>query len=103
VKNERKSAWHLYVLKLNLEMLRIERNQFVEELKNRGIVTSVHFIPLYRHPYYQDVLNHSSKEFPASEWIYGRIVSLPIYPGMSAGNVEYVVDVIEDTIKKYRR
>ena len=103
VKNDRKSAWHLYVLKLNLEMLRIERNQFVEELKNRGIVTSVHFIPLYRHPYYQDVLSHNSKEFPASEWIYERIVSLPIYPGMSADNVEYVADTIEETIKKYRR
>ena len=103
VKNDRKSAWHLYVLKLNLEVLRIGRNQFIEELKKRGIVTSVHFIPLYRHPYYHDIFSYNSKEFPASEWIYERIVSLPIYPGMSADKVEYVVDAIEDTIKKYRR
>jgi perosamine synthetase len=103
VKSDRKSAWHLYVLKLNFEMLKIGRNQFVEELKKRGIVTSVHFIPLYRHPYYQDTFNYKSEEFPGSEWIYERIVSLPIYPGMSADNVEYVADVIEDTIKQYRR
>jgi perosamine synthetase len=103
VKNDRKSAWHLYVLKLNLEMLRIERNQFVEELKNRGIVTSVHFIPLYRHPYYQDVLSHNLREFPASEWIYERIVSLPIYPGMSADDVGYVIDAVEDILKMYKR
>jgi perosamine synthetase len=72
-------------------------------LKKRGIVTSVHFIPLYRHPYYQDVLSHNSKEFPASEWIYERIVSLPIYPGMSADAVGYVIDAVEDILKMYKR
>lgn len=103
VKNDRKSAWHLYVLKLNLEMLKIGRNQFISELKKKGIVTSVHFIPLYRHPYYQDVFSYDSKDFPVSEWTYERIISLPIYPGMTADNIDYVIHSVEDILKKYRR
>jgi dTDP-4-amino-4,6-dideoxygalactose transaminase len=103
VKNDRKSAWHLYVLKLNLEMLKIGRNQFISELKKKGIVTSVHFIPLYRHPYYHDIFSYDSKDFPVSEWIYERIVSLPIYPGMTADNIDYVMHSIEDILKKHRR
>ena len=103
VKNDRKSAWHLYVLKLNLEMLKIGRNQFISELKKKGIVTSVHFIPLYRHPYYQDIFSYDSKDFPVSEWTYERIVSLPIYPGMTADNIDYVIHSVEDILKKYRR
>jgi len=103
VKNDRKSAWHLYVLKLNLEMLKIGRNQFISELKKKGIMTSVHFIPLYRHPYYHDIFSYDSKDFPVSEWIYERIVSLPIYPGMTAGNIDYVIHSIEDILKKHRR
>jgi perosamine synthetase len=103
VKDDRKSAWHLYVIKLNLEMLTVGRNQFIEELKNRGIVTSVHFIPLYRHPYYQDIFNYKPVEFPSSEWVYERIISLPIYPGMTEENVQYVIGAVEDVVKKFRR
>jgi perosamine synthetase len=103
VKDDRKSAWHLYVIKLNLEMLTVGRNQFIEELKNRGVLTSVHFIPLYRHPYYQDIFNYKPVEFPSSEWVYERIISLPIYPGMTEENVQYVIDAVEDVVKKFRR
>lgn len=101
VKSDRESAWHLYVIKLNLEMLNIERNQFIEELRNRGIMTSVHFIPLYRHPYYKNACNYSLEDFPASEGIYERIISLPIYPGMTDVGVERVVGSVEDVIKKF--
>jgi len=103
VKDDRQSAWHLYVLKLNLEMLKIGRDQFIEELKNRNIMTSVHFIPLYRHPYYKDIFSYDSKEFSTSEWIYERIISLPIYPGMTSDNVQYVIDAVRDVISKNRR
>jgi len=50
VKPDRVSAWHLYVIKLNIETLTIDRGEFIEKLKEIGIGTSVHFIPLYRHP-----------------------------------------------------
>ena len=103
VKPDRESAWHLYVIKLNLGKLNIDRNKFIEELKNRGICTSVHFIPMYRHPYYKDTFSYNSQEFLASERIYERIISLPIYPGMTDGNVEQVIDAVRDVITKNRR
>lgn len=101
VKPDRKSSWHLYVIKLNLERLRIDRNQFIEELKNRGILTSVHFIPLYRHPYYRNVHGYSLNGFSMSEWFYERVVSLPIYPGMTNENVRSVIDAVADIAKEF--
>jgi dTDP-4-amino-4,6-dideoxygalactose transaminase len=103
VKADRETAWHLYVVKLNLEMLKIERGQFIEELKKRGVVTSVHFIPLCRHPYYRAILCYHSQDFPASESLYQRIVSLPIYPGMTDGEVHWVIESVADITKQFRR
>ena len=103
IKPDRKSAWHLYIIKLNLEMLNINRNQFIEELKKRGIGTSVHFIPLFLHPFYRNTFGYSSEEFPASNWVYERIVSLPIYPGMTDENIESVVEAVLSVVKKYRK
>lgn len=103
VKNDRESAWHLYVLKLNLEMLKIGRNQFIEELKNRGVMTSVHFIPLYRHPYYKNKFCYNFSEFVNSEYIYERIISLPIYPSMTDDDVDRVIEAVKDVVNKNRR
>lgn len=103
VKIDRETAWHLYVLKLNLEMLRISRDQVIEELKSKGIVTSVHFIPLYEHPYYRNTFNYSGNDFPSSASVSKRILSLPIYPGMTDEDVEYVIASVEDTVRKYKK
>ncbi len=102
VKPDRDSAWHLYVLKLDLEMLRINRNRFIEELKGRGVGTSVHFIPLYRHPYYSTTFGYEPKDFPKSEHTYERILSLPIYPAMTHDDVNAVIESVEDVIRKFR-
>jgi len=102
VKVDRESSWHLYVVKLNLEMLRIGRNRFIEELKNVGVMTSVHFIPLYKHPYYRTTFNYDPVEFAVSDSIYERIISLPIYPGMSNDDVAQVISSVEDVLRKYR-
>jgi perosamine synthetase len=102
VKPDRVTSWHLYPLKLNLELLKISRNQFVEELKNRGIGTSVHFIPLYRFSYYKR-MGYDTRDFVNSEWIFERIVSLPIFPGMKKEEVEYVIENVIDIVTKNRR
>jgi len=99
---DRETAWHLYVIKLNLEVLRIDRKTFIEELKRGGIDTSVHFIPLHKHPYYRNTFGYDPKHFPNSEWIYERIISLPIYPGMKNEEVNYVINNIRDLCKKWR-
>jgi perosamine synthetase len=100
---DRESAWHLYTIKLNLEMLKIDRNNFIKELSERGIGASVHFIPLYRHPFYRRSFGYIPKHFPASEWLYERIVSLPIYPGMSDNEVDTVTEAVHNIVKRFRR
>ena len=102
VKSDRTTAWHLYPLKLNLESLKIDRDTFIELLKERGIGTSVHFIPLYRFTYYKN-LGYSGENYPNSEWVFEREISLPIYPGMTDKEVDYVIETVIDLVKKYRR
>lgn len=102
VKTDRESAWHLYVLRLNLDRLRIDRNRFIQELKERGIGTSVHFIPLYRHPFYQRTFGYHIKDFPVSEKIYDSILSLPLYPAMSDDDVDTVTSSVAAVLNKYR-
>ncbi len=103
VRSDRKTAWHLYVIKLNPEALRIDRSAFIEELKQRGIGTSVHFIPLHRHPFYQKTIGYNAKDFPDAEWLYECSISLPIYPGMTDEEIDYVIDNTLDVCKKWRR
>lgn len=94
---------HLYVLKLNLDALSIDRDRFMEELKERGIVTSVHFIPLHIHPYYRETYGYKPEDFPAAHEAYRRIVSLPIYPSMTDGEVERVAQSVLDVAGGFKR
>ena len=103
VKSDRISAWHLYVIQLNLEALGIDRARFIEELKARGIGTSVHFIPLHKHPFYKNAFGYKSGDFPVAESLYERIVSLPIYPGMSDKDVRVVIESVEDVCRNFKR
>jgi dTDP-4-amino-4,6-dideoxygalactose transaminase len=103
VKADRESAWHLYVIRLSPDALTIDRNRFIDEMKKAGVMVSVHFIPLYRHPYYSKDLLCASDEFPVSEEIYRRIVSLPIYPSMTDEDVDRVAASVEYVVGKFRR
>jgi perosamine synthetase len=96
-------AWHLYVIQLNLERLRISRNLFIEALREEGIGTSVHFIPLHLHPYYRDTLGYKPQNFPNASSAFERIVSLPIYPRMTEADVENVITAVRKTAIRYRR
>jgi len=100
---EVESAWHLYVLRLNLETLAIDRSRFIEELKARNIGTSVHFIPIHLHPYYRDKYGFRPEDFPVAYREYQRIVSLPLYPRMTDQDVEDVIEAIADVVSKHRR
>ncbi len=96
-------SWHLYVIKLNLETLSIDRDEFINELKNQGIGTSVHFIPLHIHPYYRDTYGYKPEDFPVAYETYKRIVSLPIYPKMTDEDVGRVVEGVTEVVRKHRR
>lgn len=95
-------AWHLYILRLNTERLNISRNKFIEELKARNIGTSVHFIPLHLHPYYQKTYGYSPEDFPVSFSEYQRVISLPIYSKMSDQDVCDVIDNTLELVNQYK-
>lgn len=96
-------AWHLYVIQLDLERLKINRDQFIEALKEQSIGTSVHFIPLHLHPYYRDNFGYAPDDFPQATEIYQRIISLPIYPKMTESQIEHVVQGVSKTVQRYCR
>ena len=96
-------AWHLYVVQLNPEQLRLDRGQFIEALKSLGIGTSVHFIPLHLHPFYRDVLGHRPEDFPVATSVFENIISLPIYPSMTEENITRVMNAVSGTVEQNRR
>lgn len=102
-RNDVQHAWHLFVIQLNLERLRINRNQFVEALREKEIGTSVHFIPLHLHPYYRDKFGYKTEDFPNAGAAFERIISLPIYPRMTEGNVRDVIVAVRKLVQEYRR
>jgi dTDP-4-amino-4,6-dideoxygalactose transaminase len=96
-------AWHLYVMRLHLEMLSVDRSRFIEEMKARNIGTSVHFIPIHLHPYYRERYGFVPQDFPVAFHEYQRIVSLPLYPGLTDADVEDVVEAVKDVVRQFRR
>jgi len=97
------NAWHLYVVLVEPSALRIHRDQVIEELRQRGIGTSVHFIPLHLHPYYQKNWGYRRGEFPVAEDYFDRCISLPIYPSMADEDINYVIEALQDISIKFRR
>jgi dTDP-4-amino-4,6-dideoxygalactose transaminase len=96
-------SWHLFILRLRPSMLEINRSEMIRQLKECGIGTSVHFIPLHLHPYYQQTFGYSKGDFPQAEDAYSRCVSLPIYPDMSNSEVERVMGTVEGIVLNNRR
>jgi dTDP-4-amino-4,6-dideoxygalactose transaminase len=99
----RKHAWHLYVIRLALDRLTIDRAAFIEELRARNIGTSVHFIPVHLHPYYRDRFGYGRGDLKQAESLYDRIVSLPLYPGMTVEDVHEVIGAVQKVISINRR
>jgi perosamine synthetase len=96
-------SWHLFILRLRPSLFEINRSEMIRQLKACGIGTSVHFIPLHLHPYYQQTFGYSKGDFPQAEDAYSRCVSLPIYPDMSNSEVDRVTGAIEGIVMKNRR
>jgi dTDP-4-amino-4,6-dideoxygalactose transaminase len=96
-------AWHLYPIRLQLPRLTIGRDTFIEALKGKGIGTSVHFIPLHLHPYYQANFGYRPDDFPNALAAFEELVSLPVYPNMSAEEVDRVAQAVVELIHTNRR
>ncbi len=100
---EVRHAWHLYVIRLRTEALRIDRARFIERLAERKIGSSVHFIPVYKHPYYREGFGFRPQDFPVTERVYESIISLPLYPLMTEADVDRVVEAVCEIARAERR
>lgn len=103
VKPGMQHAWHLYFIQLQLEKLTIDRNQFINELKERKIGTSVHYTPLHLHPYYRENFGYQPDDLPVARDVYQRIISLPLYPRMSDADVERAARAVREIVMERRR
>ena len=96
-------SWHLYTLRLDPDALGIGRDRFIEELRGRGVGTSVHFIPLHIQPYYRQLYGYQPEDLPVAYGNYQRIISLPIYPEMTAEDVDHVIEAVLAVTSAFRR
>lgn len=90
-------AWHLYVLRLD-RSVGMGRNRFIEEMAERGVGCSVHFIPLHLHPYWRDTYNLKPDDFPHALKIYESAVSLPLYTKMTDSDQTRVIAAVKDIL-----
>ncbi|MHB9034303.1 MAG: DegT/DnrJ/EryC1/StrS family aminotransferase, partial [Anaerolineae bacterium] len=97
------SAWQLYVIRLNLDRLSLDRSRFIEELKARNIGASVHFIPNHIQPYYRDKYGYQPLDFPVAYGEYQRLVSLPLSPALSDKDIDDVIEAVADIVAAYKR
>jgi perosamine synthetase len=99
---DRASAWHLYVVRLNLERLRASRADVFRALRAENIGVNVHYIPVPWHPYYRE-LGYERGQWPVAEDAYERMLSLPLFPAMTEDDVDSVITAVHKVVGHYRR
>ena len=102
VRDDKECAWHLYPVLVNTDAVSISRDEFIDKLKEAGIGTSVHYIPMYRFSCF-DKSGYTPADFPACELMFSRQVSLPIYPGMTGEETDYVISTVLSILEGNRR
>ncbi|MGC6367737.1 MAG: DegT/DnrJ/EryC1/StrS family aminotransferase [Candidatus Marinamargulisbacteria bacterium] len=86
------SSWHLYVIKVQ------NRDELMAKLKENGIGTSLHFIPIFEHPFYKHTYGYNSKHYPVAKRMYSESISLPIFPDMTMDEVDYIINAVLDHV-----
>lgn len=92
-REDRETSWHLYVIKVK------NRDQVISKLKELGISTSVHFIPVHKHPYYKETYKYRDSDYKVANKVFEESISLPLYPDLSKEDVEYIIKKLENVVK----
>jgi perosamine synthetase len=95
-------AWHLYPIRLDVVKLKADRAQVFRALRAENIGVNVHYIPVHRHPYYSERFGYRGGEYPVAEDAYERLISLPMFHGMSDQDVEDVIRAVDKVIPHFR-
>ena len=94
-------AYHLYVIRLNLEKLQADRADVFAALRAKGIGVNVHYIPVHLHPFYRNRFGTAPGMCPVAEAAYERLLSLPIFHGMSDDDVDSVIETVTNLVRSY--
>ena len=103
VRPEANPAWHLYPIRLDLEKLTTDRGEVFRALRAENIGVNVHYIPVHLHPYYRERFGYKGGEFAVAEDGYARLISLPMFHGMSDSDVEDVIRAVTKVIACFAR
>jgi perosamine synthetase len=103
VRADANPAWHLYPIRLNLEMLTATRAEIFRALRAENVGVNVHYIPVHLHPYYRDKFGHREGECPVAEAAYERLISLPMFHGMTDADVADVVQAVSKVNSHYAK
>ena len=93
IKEDRETSYHLYVIKVD------NRDELYARLKEKGIGTSVHFIPIHKHSYYKKRYNYKEEKYPIANKVFKKSLSLPIYPDLSDDDVEFIIENVLKYVK----
>ena len=99
---DQRHAWHLYTPLVRIELLTIDRDRFMEELKKRNIGSGLHYKAIHHHAWYREHMNIDDSELPNASYASERILSLPLFPKMTMDDARDVVEVIKLVIAKHR-
>jgi UDP-4-amino-4,6-dideoxy-N-acetyl-beta-L-altrosamine transaminase len=102
-KKDVRSAYHLYMIQLNLGKLKVNRKRIFDALRAENIGVHVHYIPLHLQPYYQETFGYKSGDFPVAEEYYERAITLPLFPKMDDNDVNDVINAVKKVINYYRK
>lgn len=92
------SAWHLYIIRLQLEQIELSHKRVFSELKNAGVGVNLHYIPVHMQPYYR-AMGFGPGDFPIAEEYYRRAISIPIYAGLTEAAQDQVIGALETILK----
>ena len=95
-KNGEIHAWHLYIVRIIPEMWQITRNELIEKINKRGIGTSVHYIPVHMHSYYAEKYGYEPSDYPVAKDLSETVITLPLYPALTNGQVTYIIKTINE-------
>ena len=93
-------AWHLYMIRLNLQRLRVGRAEIFKALRAENIGVNVHYIPVPWHPYYQK-LGYTRGQWPVAENVYERLITLPMFATMTDQDLQDVITAVGKVVKAY--
>jgi len=98
-----KATYHIYVIQLRTEKLKVGRKEIFEALRAENIGVNVHYLPVHLHPFYQNEFGYRQGDYPVAESYYGRAITLPLFPLMSNDEVDCVANTVKKILHYFRR